>query len=66
MSYCTFMLFTLTNGSSLSKDIGCFGPPTHPLNDNWGRYVLLSFETLPFGLKRSMIVRIGNLQRSGF
>lgn len=63
----SLMLFALTTAVRLSKDIGCFGVLTHPLDDEvrafYGRF---GFETLPFDPKRSMIVRITDLIHNGF
>jgi predicted N-acetyltransferase YhbS len=63
----SLMLFALTTAVRLSKDIGCFGVITHPLDDEvrafYGRF---GFETLPFDPKRSMIVRITDLIHNGF
>jgi hypothetical protein len=50
-----------------SKEIGCFGVLTHPLDDRVRDfYVRFGFETLPFDPGRSMIVRIIDLERNGF
>lgn len=63
----SLMLFALTTAVRLSKDMGCFGVLTHPLDDGvrafYGRF---GFETLPFDPKRSMIVRIVDLEHNGF
>lgn len=63
----SLILFALTTAVRLSKDIGCFGVITHPLDDDvrafYGRF---GFETLPFDPKRSMIVRITDLIHNGF
>ena len=63
----SLMLFALTTAVRFSKQIGCFGVLTHPLDDGvrafYGRF---GFETLPFDPKRSMAVRIVDLERSGF
>ena len=61
------MLFALTTAVRFSKDIGCFGVLTHPLDDDvHAFYARFGFETLPFDPKRSMVVRIVDLERSGF
>jgi predicted N-acetyltransferase YhbS len=63
----SLMLFALTTAVRFSKDIGCFGVLTHPLDDGVRRfYARFGFETLPFDPKHSMIVRIVDLERSGF
>ena len=61
------MLFALTTAVRLSNDIGCFGVLTHPLDDGVRAfYARFGFETLPFDPKRSMIVRIVDLEHNGF
>ena len=61
------MLFALTTAVWLSKEIGCFGVLTHPLDDEVRAfYGHFGFETLPFDPKRSMIVRIADLMHNGF
>ncbi|MGH7051704.1 MAG: hypothetical protein ACREE5_13830 [Acetobacteraceae bacterium] len=61
------MLFALTTAVRFSEEIGCFDVLTHPLDDQvracYGRF---GFEALPFDPRRSMIVRIVELKRSGF
>ena len=50
-----------------SKDIGCFGVLTHPLDDAVRLFYRdFGFEDLPFDPKRSMIVRIADLVYNGF
>ena len=59
--------FALTTSVRLSRDIGCFGVLTHPLDDDVRDfYRRFGFEDLPFDPKRSMIVRIVDLEASGF
>lgn len=63
----SLMLFALTTALRFSKEIGCFGVLTHPLNDEVRAfYERFGFEALPFDPKRSMVVRIRDLERSGF
>jgi predicted N-acetyltransferase YhbS len=63
----SLMLFALTTAVRFSEEIGCFGVLTHPLDDQVRAfYSQFGFETLPFDPKRSMIVRIVDLKRSGF
>jgi ribosomal protein S18 acetylase RimI-like enzyme len=51
----------------LSRDIGCFGLLTHPLDDEVRNlYRRFGFDDLPFDPGRSMLVRIIDLERSGF
>lgn len=61
------MQFALTTAVRLSRDIGCFGVITHPIDDGvrafYGRF---GFEDLPFDPRRSMAVRIVDLERAGF
>jgi predicted N-acetyltransferase YhbS len=63
----SLMLFALTTAVRFSREIGCFGVLTHPLDDGVRAfYERFGFETLPFDPRRSMIVRITDLERSGF
>ncbi len=63
----SLMLFALTTAVRLSREIGCFGVITHPLDDGVrALYTGFGFETLPFDPKRSMVVRIVDLERNGF
>lgn len=63
----SLMLFALTTAVRLSKDIGCFGVLTHPLDDEVRAfYRRFGFEDLPFDPSRSMIVRMVDLERNGF
>ena len=52
---------------ALSREIGCFGVITHPLDDEvrafYGRF---GFVDLPGDPRRAMIVRIADLEASGF
>jgi len=61
------MFFALTTAVKFSKDIGCFGVLTHPLDDTVRDfYRHFGFTELPFDPKLSMIVRIVDLEQSGF
>lgn len=63
----SLMLFALTTAVRFSEEIGCFGVLTHPLDDQVRAfYSRFGFETLLFDPRRSMIVRIVDLKRSGF
>jgi predicted N-acetyltransferase YhbS len=63
----SLILFALTTAVRFSKEIGCFGVLTHPLDDGVRAfYERFGFETLPFDPRRSMIVRIRDLERNGF
>jgi predicted N-acetyltransferase YhbS len=63
----SLMWFALTTCVRFSKDIGCFGVLTHPLDDELRAfYQRFGFEDLPFDPGRAMIVRIADLERNGF
>jgi predicted N-acetyltransferase YhbS len=63
----SLMLFALETAVRFSKEIGCFGVLTHPLDDGIRTfYTRFGFETLPFDPKRSMVVRIVDLEHNGF
>lgn len=63
----SLMVFALTTAVRFSRDIGCFGVLTHPLDDTVSAfYARFGFEPLPFDPRRSMIVRIVDLERNGF
>jgi predicted N-acetyltransferase YhbS len=63
----SLMVFALATAARFSREIGCFGVLTHPLDDGLRAfYARFGFETLPFDPNRSMIVRIADLERSGF
>jgi predicted N-acetyltransferase YhbS len=63
----SLMWFALCTALRISKEIGCFGVITHPLDDNlrvfYGRF---GFEELPFDPRHAMIVRITDLENNGF
>lgn len=63
----SLLLFALTTALRASRDIGSFGIITHPLDDQvrafYGRW---GFADLPFDPKRAMIVRMVDLEKSGF
>ena len=63
----SLLLFGLETAVRFSKEIGCFGVLTHPLDDGVRAfYTRFGFETLPFDPGRSMVVRIVDLERNGF
>jgi len=63
----SLMFFALTTAVRFSEDIGCFGVLTHPLDDGVRAfYGHFGFEDLPFDPRRSMVVRIVDLERNGF
>ncbi len=61
------LFYALKTCLVLSRDIGCFGVITHPLDDAvrafYGRF---GFVDLPGDPRRAMIVRIVDLEASGF
>ena len=63
----SLLLFGLETAVRFSKEIGCFGVLTHPLDDGVRAfYARFGFEMLPFDPGRSMVVRIVDLERNGF
>lgn len=59
--------FALTTAVRISREIGCFGVLTHPLDDKLRAfYGQLGFEELPFDPRRAMIVKIVDLEHNGF
>jgi GNAT superfamily N-acetyltransferase len=63
----SLMLFALTTAVRFAGEIGCFGVLTHPLDDELrASCARFGFEKLPFDPRRSMIVRIVDLERNGF
>jgi predicted N-acetyltransferase YhbS len=63
----SLMWFALTTSVRFSKDVGCFGVVTHPLDDGVRAfYRRFGFEDLPFDPGRAMIVRIADLEKNGF
>jgi predicted N-acetyltransferase YhbS len=62
----SLLLFALTTAVRLSKEIGCFGVLTHPIDDGVRDfYRRFGFEELPFDPGRSMVVRIVDLEGNG-
>jgi GNAT superfamily N-acetyltransferase len=62
----SLLLFALATALRASRDVGSFGVLTHPIDDDvrafyrrWG------FEDVPFDPRRSMIVRMVDLEKSG-
>jgi GNAT superfamily N-acetyltransferase len=62
----SLLLFALTTALRASREVGSFGVLTHPLDEparlfyrRWG------FEDIPFDPRRSMIVRMIDLAKSG-
>ncbi len=61
------LFYALTTSVALSKDVGCFGVITHPLDDALRAFHAKSgFTDLPGDPRRAMIVRIADLAQSGF
>jgi ribosomal protein S18 acetylase RimI-like enzyme len=63
----SLLLFAVTPAVRFSKDIGCFGVLTHPLDENVrGLYRRFGFEDLPSDPKHGMFARIIDLEKNGF
>jgi predicted N-acetyltransferase YhbS len=63
----SLMWFALTISVRFSKDVGCWGVLTHPLDDALRVfYRRFGFEDLPFDPGHAMVVRIADLERNGF
>ena len=63
----SLMWFALNTAVRFSKEIGCFGVLTHPLDEELRAfYRRFGFEDLPFDPNRAMIVRIVELELNGF
>jgi GNAT superfamily N-acetyltransferase len=63
----SLLWFALMTALRLSKEIGCFGVLAHPLDDGLrGFYGRFGFEDLPGDPQRGMVVRMVDLERSGF
>lgn len=61
------LLHALKTCFALSKDIGCLGVITHPLDEEARAfYRRFGFEDLPGDPRRAMIVRMTDLEASGF
>lgn len=61
------LFYALKTCSTLSRDIGCFGVITHPLDDELRAfYRRFGFVDLPGDPRRAMIVRMKDLEMSGF
>lgn len=63
----SLVLHALTTSLHASREIGCFGVLTHPLDDDVRQfYACFGFIDLPGDQKRSMIVRMKDLEFNGF
>lgn len=61
------LFYALKTCFALSKAIGCFGVITHPLDEDVrGFYRRYGFVDLPGDPRRAMIVRMADLELSGF
>ncbi len=62
----SLLLFALRTALRASEQIGSFGVVTHPIDDTVRAfYARWGFEDLPFDPRRSMIVRMADLAKSG-
>lgn len=63
----SLLFYALTTSVRVSRQIGSFGVLTHPLDEETrGFYRRFGFEDLPCDPRRSMIVRIKDLEHNGF
>jgi hypothetical protein len=63
----SLLWFALMTALLLSKEVGCLGVLTHPLDDGLREfYRRFGFEDLPGDPHRGMVVRMIDLERSGF
>ena len=61
------LFYALTTSVAFSQSVGCFGVITHPLDDAMRAfYRKFGFVDLPGDPRHSMIVRIADLEESGF
>lgn len=61
------LFYALTTSVALSKDVGCSGVITHPLDDELRSfYAKFGFVDLSGDPRRAMIVRIADAVKSGF
>jgi GNAT superfamily N-acetyltransferase len=61
------LFYAMSTSVVLSRSVGCFGVVTHPLDDAVRAfYSRFGFVELPGDPHRSMIVRIVDLEKSGF
>jgi GNAT superfamily N-acetyltransferase len=63
----SLLLFGMTAALRASREVGSFGVLTHPIDERVRQfYRRWGFEDLPFDPKRSMIVRMVDLEKAGF
>ena len=62
----SILLFALTGALRASREVGSFGVLTHPIDEQVRQfYRRWGFEDVPFDPRRSMIVRMVDLEKSG-
>jgi GNAT superfamily N-acetyltransferase len=62
----SLLQFALTAALRASREVGSFGVLTHPLDDEIRQfYRRWGFDDLPFDPRRSMILRMVDLEKSG-
>lgn len=62
----SLLLFALTAALRASREVGSFGVLTHPIDEQVRQfYRRWGFEDVPFDPRRSMIVRMADLEKSG-
>ena len=63
----SLLLFALTTALRASRDVGSFGVITHAIDEHARQfYERWGFEDVPFDPRRSMIVRMIDLEKSGW
>lgn len=63
----SLLFFALTTALRASREVGSFGVITHPIDEaTRALYVRWGFGDLPFDPKGAMIVRMVDLEKSGF
>lgn len=63
----SLLFYALTTALRASREIGSFGVITHPIDDQVRSfYARWGFQDLPYDPKRAMIVRMIDLEKSGF
>lgn len=63
----SLLFYALKTSVQVSRQVGCFAVLTHPLDEqSRGFYRRFGFEDLPCDPRRSMIVRIKDLEHNGF
>jgi GNAT superfamily N-acetyltransferase len=63
----SLLLFALTTALRASREVGSFGVITHPLDERVREfYRRWGFDDVPFDPRQSMIVRMVDLEKSGF